>query len=166
MINAIKRAQSHLEQTLERDPSSSEISDYLNSLDQTRGKEITYNYKMVEDLISINQNVKSIDEPMTSESDSGIFSDIIPAGSEYDVDKEIISSDLNKDIKRMLSKFSDREKTIIIHYFGLFGIEKMNLSEIGERLDLTRERVRQIKERCIRRFRYRAANKILKGYLG
>lgn len=92
--------------------------------------------------------------------------DMLPAGdSNDDPDKQLLSDSLRQEITAVMEVLNFREKEIIAAYFGLNGSSQMNLEEIAEYLDLTRERVRQIKERAIRRLRKATNNKHLKSYL-
>ena len=80
-------------------------------------------------------------------------------------DKSLVNESLSKEIDRALSTLSDREKEIIKMFFGI-GTQEMTLEEIGDKFGLTRERVRQIKEKAIRRLRQNSRSKLLKSYLG
>ena len=80
-------------------------------------------------------------------------------------DKKLISESLMKEIDRALATLTERERDIIKFFFGI-GVQEMTLEEIGEKFDLTRERVRQIKEKAIRRLRHTSRSKLLKSYLG
>ncbi|MBQ1707442.1 MAG: sigma-70 family RNA polymerase sigma factor, partial [Bacteroidales bacterium] len=80
-------------------------------------------------------------------------------------DKGLVNESLNTEIERALSTLTERERDIVKYFFGI-GCQEMTLEEIGEKFGLTRERVRQIKEKAIRRLRHSARSKLLKGYLG
>ncbi|HCK21684.1 MAG TPA: hypothetical protein DHW15_05850 [Bacteroidetes bacterium] len=90
---------------------------------------------------------------------------MVDSGSDSNPDRELTADSLKKEITAVLRVLSFREAEIISAYFGLNGVPQMNLDEIAENYDLTRERVRQIKERAIRRLRRASTSKLLKSYL-
>jgi len=91
--------------------------------------------------------------------------DVLVNNDSPKADKILINESLNKEIDRALATLTERERDIIKFFFGI-GIQEMTLEEIGERFGLTRERVRQIKEKAIRRLRHTSRSKLLKTYLG
>ena len=108
----------------------------------------------------------SMDAPVGNESDDATMLDmLVDSGSDSNPDKELTADSLKKEITAVLRVLSFREAEIISAYFGLNGVPQMNLDEIAENYDLTRERVRQIKERAIRRLRRASTSKLLKSYL-
>ena len=92
--------------------------------------------------------------------------DVLQTGDTPSPDTDLMNESLRKEIERSLRTLTTREADVIRLYFGLNGEHPMTLEEIGERFDLTRERVRQIKEKAIRRLKHTSRSKILKSYLG
>jgi RNA polymerase primary sigma factor len=92
--------------------------------------------------------------------------DILPNDTLPSPENQLMVESLRKDIDRSLSTLSSREMTVMRLYFGLNGVQPMSLEEIGGRFDLTRERVRQIKEKAIRNLRQASRNQVLRPYLG
>jgi len=165
-LNRINQAKTELEQILERMPTSHEISDYLMELEyhKTNGDPSKYAEDKVKDLLEQSAGIVSLDAPMTSEDDSGTMMDMIEGDSEYDIKHVIKAKDLQIELERILKSFPTRERDALVLYFGLFGQEQVSLEEIGMRFDLTRERVRQIKEKALRRLKQRAMRTSLKEY--
>jgi len=153
-INKINKMYSVLEQKHERPPSAEEIA---NELDMT--------------LNDVKQSMKnsgrhlSMDAPL-KEGETSNFYDIVQSGDSPKPDNNLMMESLNEEIKRALDTLSPREGNVLRLYYGLDNQTPMSLVEIGEIFDLTRERVRQIREKGIRRLRHRSRNKILKTYLG
>jgi RNA polymerase primary sigma factor len=155
-INKINRAYSELEQKLERPPSAVEMADYLevsvqdvrNSL-QNSGRHVSMDAPLVKD-----------------DNSSSSMYDILPNDSLPGPEKELVVESLRKDIERSLSTLTSREGDVVRLYFGLNGKHPMTLEEIGERFELTRERVRQIKEKAIRRLKHTSRSRMLQSYLG
>ncbi|MDA0380004.1 MAG: hypothetical protein RLZZ242_265 [Bacteroidota bacterium] len=153
-INKINKTFAHLEQTHERMPSAEEIA---QELDMT-----------VED---VKQSLKnsgrhvSMDAPLIDGEDSNLY-DVLRSGESPNPDKELLHESLRTEIERALETLTPREADVVRLYFGLAGQHSMTLEEIGETFDLTRERVRQIKEKAIRRLKHTSRSKILKTYLG
>lgn len=153
-INKINKTFAHLEQTHERMPSAEEIA---HELDMT-----------VED---VKQSLKnsgrhvSMDAPLIDGEDSNLY-DVLRSGESPNPDKELLHESLRTEIERALETLTPREADVVRLYFGLAGQHSMTLEEIGETFDLTRERVRQIKEKAIRRLKHTSRSKILKTYLG
>jgi RNA polymerase primary sigma factor len=167
MVNKIKQVKSELEQIYQREPTVDEISDYLMALEDEKGAKgdsKKYGEDKIKELIFSSSSVSSLDAPMTNDSDSGSMIDIIEGESEYDVKKLLTNKDLQIELKRVLSTLKPREQQVLTLYFGLFDTNAMSLEEIGEVFDLTRERVRQIKEQGIRRLKIRAHRTALKEY--
>jgi RNA polymerase primary sigma factor len=166
IINKINQVKSELEQVLEREASASEISNYLVELEYTKpnGEPSKYSYDKIKSIMEYNQNVSSLDATMTNESDSGTMKDLIEGKSEVDIKDIMNNKDLGVELERILNKFSFREREAVILYYGLFGREQKSLEEIGYDFDLTRERVRQIKEKVLRKLRARSSRTTLKEY--
>ena len=108
----------------------------------------------------------SFDAPVTSDDDANSLYEILPNLNSKSPDNNLISESLKKEIERALMTLSPREAEIIRLYYGINIKEPFTLEEIGDQLGLTRERVRQIKERAIRRLKHISRSKILKTYVG
>ena len=106
----------------------------------------------------------SVDAPFVEGEDNSLL-DVLVNDDSPMADRTLVNESLSKEIDRALSTLSDREKDIIIMFFGI-NHQEMTLEEIGDKFNLTRERVRQIKEKAIRRLRQNAKSKMLKSYLG
>lgn len=107
----------------------------------------------------------SMDAPLKEGEDSSLY-DVVKSGESPNPDKDLMRDSLNVEINRALDTLSQREADVIRLYYGISNEQPMSLEEIGETFGLTRERVRQIKEKGIRRLRHTSKNKILKTYLG
>ena len=153
-INKIKKTFSYLEQAHERPPSSEEIA---KELDMTIN-EVTQSLKNVGRHISM-------DAPFKEGEDSNLY-DVISSGESPKPDKMLLLESLNIEIDRALETLSAREADVLKLYYGFGGAHSMTLAEIGQTFDLTRERVRQIREKAIRKLRHNSRSKILKTYLG
>jgi RNA polymerase primary sigma factor len=162
-LNKLKTIVSKLEQELHRSPSPNEILDKLNELNET-----SIELSDLETLMSIGQNISSLDAPVNSDADSSTATlvDLLSGGDESeDVNHILQSEDLKITLNRILSKrLTQKECSIIIAYFGLFGNPQKTLEEIGMEHDLTRERVRQIKEKALRKLRFSSSSKLIKEY--
>ena len=155
-INKINRAYSDLEQRLERPPSAQEIADLL---------ECSVN-DVKQSLVNNTRHI-SMDSPLGNDDTSKLsLYDILPNDTLPSPENQLMVESLRKDIDRSLSTLSSREMTVMRLYFGLNGVQPMSLEEIGGRFDLTRERVRQIKEKAIRNLRQALRNQVLRPYLG
>ncbi|MGJ5641827.1 sigma-70 family RNA polymerase sigma factor [Formosa sp. S-31] len=153
-INKINKAYSFLEQSHERPPSPDEIA---NELDMTVNE--------VKQSLKNTGRHLSMDAPLKEGENSNLY-DVFKSGESPNPDNNLINESLNMEINRALDTLSPRESDVIRLFFGLTNEAPMSLDEIGETFDLTRERVRQIKEKGIRRLRHSSKNKILKTYLG
>jgi RNA polymerase primary sigma factor len=153
-INRINRAFSRLEQEYEREPSSQEIADMLEMASDE-----------VKDSLKTNGRTVSMDAPISSEEDNNMY-DILQSIDTPSPDKNLINESLAYEIERALSTLSPREAKVLKLYFGINMKHPFTLEEIGEELALTRERVRQIKEKAIKRIQYTTRCRILKTYLG
>ena len=153
-INKINKTYAFLEQSHERPPSAEEIA---NELDMTIND-------VKESMKNSGRHV-SMDAPLVEGEDSNLY-DVLRSGESPNPDKELIHESLRTEIERALETLTTREADVIKLYFGLGNHHPMTLEEIGETFDLTRERVRQIKEKAIRRLKHTSRSKILKTYLG
>jgi len=153
-INKINKTYAFLEQSHERPPSAEEIA---NELDMTIND-------VKESMKNSGRHV-SMDAPLVEGEDSNLY-DVLRSGESPNPDKELIHESLRTEIVRALDTLTPREADVIKLYFGLGNHHPMTLEEIGETFDLTRERVRQIKEKAIRRLKHTSRSKILKTYLG
>lgn len=153
-INRINRAFARLEQEYEREPSSQEIAETLEMIPED-----------VKDALKTNGRTISMDAPISSEEDNNMY-DVIQSTDAPSPDKNLINESLAYEIERALNTLSNRESRVLKLYFGLGMKHPFTLEEIGEQLSLTRERVRQIKEKAIKRIQYTTRCKILKSYLG
>jgi len=155
-INKINRAFSKLEQEFEREPTADEISSILEITAQD-----------VRDSMRTNSRHISMDAPLTSGEDtSGNMYDLIENDDAPSPETGLLNESLRREIERSLRTLTTREAEVVRYFFGLNGQHALTLEEIGERFDLTRERVRQIKEKAIRRLKHNSRSKILKTYLG
>jgi RNA polymerase sigma factor (sigma-70 family) len=118
----------------------------------------------VDEAMSANTRHVSVDAPF-AEGDEGSLLDVLVNESSPMADRQLVAESLQAEIKQALRILNERERNVIEAFFGIGGPE-LTLEEIGEKYDLTRERVRQIKEKAIRRLREGTKNKILKAYLG
>ena len=155
-LNKINKQYAFLEQELEREPSIEEVAE-----------------RMEIPVIDIRDNLRnsgrhvSMDAPLSNEDDgSSTLLDIMQGDGNSSPDKELMDSSLKEEIERILSSLSDREADVVRLSFGLNGNAVYSLEEIGEKFDLTRERVRQIKEKALRRLKISSRSKMLASYLG
>ncbi|MGD1945624.1 MAG: RNA polymerase sigma factor RpoD/SigA [Croceivirga sp.] len=153
-INKINKTFAFLEQAHERIPSAEEIA-----------KELDMTVEDVKQSLKNSGRHVSMDAPLIDGEDSNLY-DVLKSGESPNPDKELLHESLRTEIERALETLTPREADVIRLYFGLAGQHSMTLEEIGETFDLTRERVRQIKEKAIRRLKHTSRSKILKTYLG
>jgi len=153
-INRINKAFARLEQTYEREPTSTEIADLLEMAPDD-----------VKDSLRTNGRTLRMDAPISPEEDTNMY-DVMQSGETPSPDKNLINESLAYEIERALSTLSPREAKVLKLYFGLGMKHPFTLEEIGEELRLTRERVRQIKEKAIKRIQFTTRCKILRTYLG
>jgi RNA polymerase primary sigma factor len=153
-INKINRMFSDLEQKNEREPTTEEIAEALGL-----GKEDVRE--------GLNSSLKhlSMDAPIT-EGEEGSMIDLMRSEHIPNPDESLIYESLRKEIERTLATLTPRESDVIRLFFGLDGRPAMTLEEIGEQFELTRERVRQIKEKALRRLKQQSRSRLLKAYLG
>ena len=152
-LNKINKALSKFEQENERQPSNEELSEMI---DVPKDK--------ISDTLRVSGRHVSVDAPFVEGEDNSLL-DVLPNDDSPMADKGLVNESLNTEIERALSTLTDREREIVKSFFGI-GCQEMTLEEIGERFGLTRERVRQIKEKAIRRLKSPSRSKLLKGYLG
>ncbi len=152
-LNKINKALGKFEQENERQPSTDELAEMI---DIPKDK--------IADTLRVSGRHVSVDAPFVEGEDNSLL-DVLPNDDSPSADKGLTNESLSTEIERALQILTGREREIIKSFFGI-GCQEMTLEEIGERLDLTRERVRQIKEKAIRKLKKPAASKLLKTYLG
>ena len=152
-MNKINKAFSKFEQENERKPSPEELAD---SLELPADK--------VADTLRVSGRHISVDAPFVEGEDNSLL-DVLINNDSPNADRSLMMESLAREIERALATLTERESDIIRMFFGI-GCQEMTLEEIGERFGLTRERVRQIKEKAIRRLRHTSRSKLLKTYLG
>ncbi|MBP9986722.1 MAG: RNA polymerase sigma factor RpoD/SigA [Bacteroidales bacterium] len=152
-LNKINKALSKFEQEHERMPSSDELADIL---DIPREK--------INDTLRVSGRHVSVDAPFVEGEDNSLL-DVLQNNDSPNADSGLVNESLNTEIERALSTLTEREREIVKSFFGI-GSQEMTLEEIGEKFNLTRERVRQIKEKAIRKLRNSARSKLLQSYLG
>jgi len=152
-LNRINKAFSKFEQENERTPSPDELAE---KLEITREK--------VTDSLRVSGRHVSVDAPFQDGEDNSLI-DVLANHDTPDSDNVLINESLIKEIDRALATLTDRERDILKSFFGI-GVQEMTLEEIGDQFDLTRERVRQIKEKAIRRLRHTSRSRLLKPFLG
>jgi|TARA_B100001063_G_scaffold102623_1_gene95793 RNA polymerase primary sigma factor len=153
-INKINKMYAFLEQANERVPSAEEIA-----------KELDMTVSDVKESMKNSGRHVSMDAPLVEGEDSNLY-DVLKSGESPNPDKGLLHESLKTEIERALETLTPREADVVRLYFGLAEAHAMTLEEIGETFDLTRERVRQIKEKAIRRLKHTSRSKILKTYLG
>ncbi len=153
-LGKISKTFSELEQKLQRDPSTEELAEGL---------------EIMEEEVMLNMNISghhlSINAPFVSGEENSLL-DVLESENEEKPDAELMLESLRKELERILTSLTQRESDVINSYFGLKGETAMTLEEIGEKYHLTRERIRQIKEKAIRRLKYSPRTNLLKFYLG
>lgn len=153
-LNKINKAFSKLEQEFEREPSAEELSKLLDLPEDK-----------VADTMKVSGRHVSMDAPFANGEENSLL-DVLVNHDSPRADNSLISESLQKEIDRSLSTLTDRERDVIKLFFGIGQNHGLTLEEIGAKFDLTRERVRQIKEKAIRRLRHTSRSKHLKAYLG
>jgi RNA polymerase primary sigma factor len=152
-LSKISKAFSKLEQQYEREPSPEELADILET---TADK--------IADTLSNSGRHVSMDAPFVQGEENTLL-DVLD-NHEPNTDSNLINESLAEEIRRSLSSLSDRESEIVVLFFGLGAASPFSLEEIGEKFDLTRERVRQIKDKALQRLRHTSRSTVLKSYLG
>ncbi|MGK6352785.1 MULTISPECIES: sigma-70 family RNA polymerase sigma factor [Parapedobacter] len=152
-LSKISKAFSKLEQEYEREPSPEELADILETT-----------VDKVSDTLSNSGRHVSMDAPFVQGEENTLL-DVLE-NSDPDTDSSLIDESLSEEIKRSLATLTEREREIIVLFFGLGSNHQLSLEEIGEKFNLTRERVRQIKDKALQRLRHTSRSRILKSYLG
>ena len=153
-INKINKTYAKLEQEFEREPNAEEIAEVLEITEQ----------EVKESMKNAGRHI-SMDAPLVQDEDNTMY-DVLKSEEAPTPETELLYESLRKEIDRAISTLTQREQDVVRLYFGLNGSHPMTFEEIGEKFDLTRERVRQIKEKAIRRLKHTSRSKILKSYLG
>jgi RNA polymerase primary sigma factor len=153
-LNKIGKTYSNLKQEFEREPSAEEMAEALEM-----------DVSEISDAMKLSSKQVSVDAPFSLGEENSLL-DVIQDDQQPSPDNELISESLKTEVKSVLALLPEREAEVIRLYFGLDGEYPMTLEEIGEKFNLTRERVRQIKEKAIRRLRHNSKSNILKSYLG
>ncbi len=152
-LNKIGKKFSELEQEFEREPTAAELAEQLNM-----------SVSEIAETIKISGRHLSVDAPFVQGEDNRLL-DVLPNEMQPPPDHELMRESLRLEVQQVLATLSPREAEVIKLYFGLDG-NQLTLEEIGEKFNLTRERVRQIKEKAIRRLRHASRSKSLRSYLG
>ena len=153
-LNKINKAYSKLEQQFEREPSAEELADILDlPIDK------------VSDTMKVSGRHVSMDAPFANGEESSLLDVLVNLDSPK-ADSGLMNESLSKEIDRALSTLTERERDVVKLFFGIGLNHGLTLEEIGDKFDLTRERVRQIKEKAIRRLRHSSRSKLLQQYLG
>ncbi len=153
-LNKINKAYSKLEQQYEREPSAEELADVLDlPIDK------------VSDTMKVSGRHVSMDAPFANGEESSLLDVLVNIDSPK-ADTGLMNESLSKEIDRALSTLTERERDVVKLFFGIGLNHGLTLEEIGDKFDLTRERVRQIKEKAIRRLRHSSRSKLLQQYLG
>jgi RNA polymerase primary sigma factor len=153
-LNKIGRAYNSLEQEYEREPTATEIA-----------KELEMDLDEVSETLKMSSRHVSMDAPFTQGDENSLL-DVLESDENPLPDTSLMSASLRSEIERALSTLTEREAEVIKLYFGFDDENSLTLEEIGEQFHLTRERVRQIKEKAIRRLRHTSRSKNLRAYLG
>ena len=151
----VTQAIASFQQEFERDPEPEELADVLG-----------ISLQDVQRALSGRMRHVSFDAPVAGDDSDITMLDTLPTDEQSNPDRKIMGESLTQEIITNLNMLAPRERTVLACYFGLDGEKQLNLEEIGDRFDLTRERVRQIKERAIRRLRRGQSRNALKNYLG
>ncbi len=154
-INKVNKAFGQLEQKHEREPNAEEVAELLD---------ITV--EEVRDALKHGGRHLSMDAPLLEGEESDMYEVIYNEDDANTPENSLLYESLKNEIERTIATLPDREAEVIVHYFGLNGLQPHTLEEIGEKLNLTRERARQIKERALRHLKQASKCKILKTYLG
>ena len=153
-LNKINKAFSKLEQEFEREPSAEELSEVLEIPEEK-----------ISDTMRVSGRHVSMDAPFVQGEDNSLL-DVLVNHDSPRADSTLMNESPQKEIERSLSTLTERERDVVKLFFGIGMNHGLTLEEIGAKFDLTRERVRQIKEKAIRRLRHTSRSKLLKAYLG
>lgn len=148
-ISRVKKTASYLEQLYQRKPTIKELADELDMPEEK-----------VETALKVNAKEVSMDAPVSSDDDMTFIDTVIPEDN-YDADRIVVSESESAAIKRSLSVLNEKERKIIIYYFGLDSNKSYSLEEIGNMMDMTRERVRQVKDKALKKLRIRSKKSLL-----
>lgn len=152
-VNKITRELNKFEQEHERKPSVDEIAERVDLPEDK-----------IADAMKANSRHVSMNAPIADGEDSSMIDFL--SGDSSNTDRELAIESLKAEVSRILKLLTDKEQKVLRAFFGIDGSPEMTLDEIGEKYNLTRERVRQIKEKALRRLRHNTKNKLLKSYLG
>ena len=152
-VNKINRGLNKFEQEHERRPSVDEMADRIDLPEDK-----------IAEAMKVNGHHVSMDAPFVEGEDNSLL-DVLTNDDAPGTDRELVMESLRSEIERALEILNDRERKVVMAFFGI-GMPEMTLEEIGDKYNLTRERVRQIKEKAIRRLRHNTKSKLLKSYLG
>jgi RNA polymerase primary sigma factor len=153
-LNKLSKESSKLEQQLHRAPTVEELA---KALEQPEEK--------IADTMKVHSRHVSMDAPLVQDEDNSLL-DVFVSPEQQDTDHHLMNESLLREIQRSLSTLTEKERDVINLYYGIGMSHGLTLEEIGEMFDLTRERVRQIKEKAIRRLKHTSRSKLLKSYLG
>lgn len=148
-ISRVKKTASYLEQLYQRKPTIKEIADELDMPEEK-----------IETALKVNAKEVSMDAPISSDDDMTFIDTMVPEDN-YEADKLVMSESESIAIKRSLSVLNEKERKIIIYYFGLDSNKSYSLEEIGNMMDMTRERVRQVKDKALKKLRTRSKKSLL-----
>ena len=154
-LNKLGKAYSKLEQEYERKPSASELA-----------QELDMKADEVSDTLQLYGRHVSMDAPFSGDDDKNSLIDVLPNDQQPAPDVKLMQESLKAEVESVLSTLSEREASVLRLYFGINSEHSATLEEIGERFNLTRERVRQIKEKALRSLRHPSRSQNLKAYLG
>ena len=149
-LSRVKKTASMLEQLYQRKPTIKEIAD---ELDMSEDK--------VETIMKLASKEVSMDAPVADDDDQTFLDTMVPEDN-YETDKQLISEMESEEVKRSLSVLNERERKVIIYYFGLESNHAYTLEEIGDMMDMTRERVRQVKDKAIKKLRTRSKKSLMR----
>ncbi|MDR2802384.1 MAG: RNA polymerase sigma factor RpoD/SigA [Prevotellaceae bacterium] len=153
-LNKINKALAKFEQEHERLPSPEELAELMEIPKEK-----------ILDTLRVSGRHVSVDAPFVEGEDNSLL-DVLVNNDSPNADRGLINESLSTEIDRALSTLTEREREIVKCFFGIGGSQELTLEEIGDKFGLTRERVRQIKEKAIRRLRHSTRSKLLKTYLG
>ena len=153
-LSKINKAAVVLEQKFEREPSVEEIASLLEISEES-----------IQEYMNVSPKHMSIDAPVSAEDEGSLLS-LLENTDEPDPDHYLLKESLQNEIQHTLGMLSEKERTVVTYFFGLRGQAEMSLEEISYKMDLTRERVRQIKEKAIKKLKNSTRTSALKMYLG
>ena len=153
-LNKVRKSFSKLEQDFQREPSAEELAEVLN-----------FSTNHITDVMSVSARPVSIDAPLDSSEDSSTLLDILDGNDSVNTDTVMMQESMSEDINRYLNILSPKEVQIVKMFFGIGHTHNMSLDEISLKVQLTRERVRQIKETALRKLKSNRRNKYLQSYL-